>query len=162
MRIELQNAVHGYEDVVRSIEIIILEELKKCNSEEYYQVLLSDIKKQGITYTIYSTVQRNALGIERFYYQGSISDFIIKNRAKELIDLIKPIYIRELALYRLISEGYLMPVGLRSESDRISVDMNFSSEARRENLPVYVYLDMMPFGKYVVVKVPSKNAEVVS
>ena len=56
-------------------------------------------------------------------------------------------------------EGYLLPVGLQSESNRISVDMHFTSEKLIENLPIYVYLDMMPFGKYI--KVPS-NVEAIS
>lgn len=158
MKIELKNAIHGYEDAVKNIKIIVLEELKKCNSEEYYQILLSDIKKQEIGYAICSNIQRNQFEVETFYYNGSISDFISNDRASKLIDIIKPIYLRELALYRLMVEGYLMPVGLQSESNRISINMHFTSE-KIENLKVYVYFDMMPFGKYIKV---SSNVEAIS
>ena len=159
-QIQDNNAEEVYKDILTKIKATsitsITTAINTVNITSRSQEGGQAEHNRGETYSIGSFVysdiiQRTNFVLPAIHYDGTTQDFVVKNKAKELVDMVKPIYAREIALFRLMTEGYLMPVGT-VEAKILSVDIHFSSDSRVENIPIHITLDMMPFEKYIVVK----------
>lgn len=153
MRVCLQHPDQHDENernAVNNIEQILCNIRKECTEEieTIYSELKTEISNNEIGYEICSTPYQGSFGIEKINYGKSLQEFIIEG-APNLVKFVKSVYAKEAALFRLMNEGYLMPIAGRTGERFFSVDLNLY----RANLPLYVETDMMPFARYVVVKI---------
>lgn len=64
--------------------------------------------------------------------------------AKEIVDYINKMHLENLALFRLITEGILMPVDVCNSKRNICFNVG--------NINVYVIIDGLPYSKFILVK----------
>ncbi len=152
MRVYFQKPnIHNQEDrnAVIQIEQILCSIRSNCTDEieAIYKEIKTEISNNGIGYEIWSVPYQSRFGIESIHYGKSLQDFI-KEGAPNLVNIVKPVYAKEVALFRLMNEGCIMPVAGRTGVTYFSADLDLY----HRNLLFYVEIDMMPYARYVVVK----------
>ena len=154
MRVFFQNPnYHDQNDryMINQIEQILCDVRKdsKDEIETTYKEIKKNIVDNGLGYEIWSIPYQGAYGIENIHYGGNLQDFINEG-APNLVRIVKTVYVREVALFRLLNEGVIMPVAGRTGETYFSVNLDLY----HANFPLYVEVDMMPYARYVVVKMP--------
>ena len=154
MRVELQHPeYHTQEErsAVNEIQRILCDIRKDCelDIEKLYSDMKTEIMNNGIGYEICSIPYQGSFGVENIHCGKTLLEYI-NDGAPEIVKIAKMVYSKEVALFRLMSEGIIMPVSGRFGDVSFAADIDLY----HGNLPLYITIDMMSYARYVVVRRP--------
>ncbi len=133
--------VKGVERLLRKMQMDCQDEVEQMCYRIKKSISIGDVKESVLCKSML-----NPIGVN---HNGKIDELLSKDQSK-IVNPIKKIYVQELAYYRLMIEGILMPTEIRTVEPKITIDLHFC----KSNVCLDVFMDIMPFQKYVVVKIP--------
>ncbi len=136
-------------EILKQLQNILNNIHMNCSDEINceYSTIRTNIIKNGVGYEIFPNIIR--INNKEISYKKQKTDFISEG-ATELVNYVKPLYVNEVVLFRLMNEGIIMPTGLKYENQNIFIDLKFPNE----NIPIKIEIDQLPFKKFIVVKLP--------
>lgn len=154
MVVKLQNC----REVSQNQEFLIarlnefINAIPKNSADDIYEAYthrFDEIKKHDFGYIMYPCKCEGMNCVKDIYHLKNTEEFITTG-AKELVVKVKAWYVEEVALFQLMTEGYIMPVGMGCGISKASFNLHFD----HCNCVIDIYLDALPFKKYYVVKKP--------
>lgn len=153
----------SFEDALRSIieisfstitsdNIVAMKAKLLKNFNTHKVVYFSVLDFTGLTVTSQIRLNQYTKSIDVYFpKEPAYDDYnefsFLRDGAKAVVEIVKQLRIRDLALYSFITEGHLMPVG-KFDNTRLQFYIHFNN---LNSTVFYVDYDKLAFDKFVVV-----------
>lgn len=150
MRVEQKFAEgENFDSILRTKLTEAISNLSNENINEFVTMMNNEIRDLGIGKKVDNVLEYN----HSFYCNGELRDFLISG-AKAVVDYVMEIHIRQIALFRLMNVGVLMPVSIKTYN-KIQLDLNHSHGNTLFNL----FMDILPYDQFLIVQLPAEGVK---
>ena len=113
-------------------------------------ILCNEIRKSGVGGKISNTLEYK----HSFDCNGEIVDYLTSD-AKEIVNYAMKIHTKQIALFRLMNDGVLMPISLQV-AHKIELNLRYSHGNKLFDL----VMDTLPYNSFLIIQMPIENLEI--